>query len=210
MAGVSSEFSQTPPPSWTDSWIDGYARKVHYTCDFFFASSWGLITGFQSPFPWFYPVFFTAMIIHRAIRDIQRCRTKYGKAWEEYERQVPYLFIPVSNACILSANLALIRFLVHFLIFAFQAQRHVSIIPSSANVHTLQLQRLENFTRRLILIPLFQEVLSTSTRACGISWLPLPAMHFLEVLSSFTHPTLIVSFVTIQVIHPGARGHYLC
>lgn len=36
------------------------------------------------------------MIIHRAIRDIQRCRKKYGKAWEEYERQVPYLFIPVS------------------------------------------------------------------------------------------------------------------
>lgn len=36
------------------------------------------------------------MIIHRAIRDIQRCRRKYGKAWEEYERQVPYLFIPVS------------------------------------------------------------------------------------------------------------------
>jgi Delta24(24(1))-sterol reductase len=186
-------FLQTRALYWTDSWIDGYARKVHYTCDFFFASSWGLITGFQSPFPWFYPVFFTAMIIHRAIRDIQRCRAKYGKAWEEYERQVPYLFIPVSNACILSANLALIRFLVHFLIFAFQAQRHVFIIPSSANVHTLQLQRLENFTRRPILIPLFQEVLSTSTRACGISWLPLPAMHFLEVLSSFTHPTLIVS-----------------
>lgn len=36
------------------------------------------------------------MIIHRAIRDIERCRKKYGKAWEEYERQVPYLFIPVS------------------------------------------------------------------------------------------------------------------
>lgn len=36
------------------------------------------------------------MIIHRAIRDIQKCRAKYGKAWEEYERRVPYLFIPVS------------------------------------------------------------------------------------------------------------------
>lgn len=76
---------------------DGYARKIHYTCDLFFALSWGLITGFRSPFPWFYPVFFTAMIIHRAVRDIQRCRNKYGKAWEEYERQVPYLFIPVSR-----------------------------------------------------------------------------------------------------------------
>jgi hypothetical protein len=75
---------------------DGYARKIHYTCDLFFALSWGAVTGFHSPFPWFYPVFFTCMIIHRAIRDIQKCRAKYGKAWEEYERQVPYLFIPVS------------------------------------------------------------------------------------------------------------------
>ncbi|ETI24359.1 hypothetical protein G647_03728 [Cladophialophora carrionii CBS 160.54] len=75
----------------------GYARKIHYTCDLFFALSWGAVTGFRSPFPWFYPVFFTAMIIHRTLRDIEKCRAKYGKAWEEYERQVPYLFIPVSQ-----------------------------------------------------------------------------------------------------------------
>lgn len=36
------------------------------------------------------------MIAHRAHRDITRCRAKYGEAWLEYERQVPYLFIPVS------------------------------------------------------------------------------------------------------------------
>jgi Delta24(24(1))-sterol reductase len=75
---------------------DGLARKVHYTCDLFFALTWGAVTGFNSPFPWFYPFFFSCMIVHRAIRDIQRCRSKYGRAWEEYERQVPYLFIPVS------------------------------------------------------------------------------------------------------------------
>lgn len=51
----------------------------------------------RSPFPWFYPVFFCCMITHRAWRDIHRCRTKYGEAWLEYERQVPYLFIPVSS-----------------------------------------------------------------------------------------------------------------
>ena len=76
---------------------DGYARKIHYTCDLFFALTWGAITGFNSPFPWFYPLFFTCMIIHRAVRDIQKCRAKYGTAWEEYERQVPYLFIPVTQ-----------------------------------------------------------------------------------------------------------------
>lgn len=76
-----------------DGWY-GMARKVHYTCDTFFAICWGLITGFSSPFPWFYPVFFIGMIAHRATRDIERCREKYGDAWKEYEKQVPYLFIP--------------------------------------------------------------------------------------------------------------------
>lgn len=76
-----------------DGWY-GKARKIHYTCDLWFALNWGLVTGFNSPFPWFYPVFFACMISHRALRDIQRCRNKYGEAWLEYERQVPYLFIP--------------------------------------------------------------------------------------------------------------------
>ncbi|KAI1800683.1 ergosterol biosynthesis ERG4/ERG24 family-domain-containing protein [Daldinia bambusicola] len=85
--------TQTGDKLLVDGWY-GYARKLHYTCDAFFAINWGLITGFKSPFPWFYPVFFCCMIAHRAHRDIARCRTKYGDAWKEYERQVPYLFIP--------------------------------------------------------------------------------------------------------------------
>ncbi|KAK3377816.1 Delta(24(24(1)))-sterol reductase like protein [Podospora didyma] len=76
-----------------DGWY-GLARKVHYTCDAYFAICWGLITGFNSPFPWFYPVFFVTMIAHRTYRDINRCREKYGDAWTQYEKQVPYLFIP--------------------------------------------------------------------------------------------------------------------
>ena len=77
-----------------DGWY-GLARKIHYTADAWFAVSWGLITGFNSPFPWFYPFFFCCMIAHRAWRDISRCRNKYGEHWLEYERRVPYLFIPV-------------------------------------------------------------------------------------------------------------------
>jgi hypothetical protein len=105
-----------------------YARKIHYTCDVYFALTWGAITGFESPFPWFYPVFFTLMIIHRAYRDIQRCRAKYGETWTEYEKLVPYLFIPVScilrfhhwncdadhvSVCNLSSNVPLILSIRH-------------------------------------------------------------------------------------------------
>ena len=53
----------------------------------------------RSPFPWFYFVFFMVMIIHRTGRDVARCRRKYGEAWTRYEKEVPYLFIPVSVLC---------------------------------------------------------------------------------------------------------------
>lgn len=80
-----------------DGWYK-YARRIPYTCDAYFALAWAMVTGFSSPFPWFYPVFFTTMILHRAYRDIVRCRAKYGKDWAEYEKRVPYLLIPVSQS----------------------------------------------------------------------------------------------------------------
>ena len=79
----------------TSGWY-GMARKVHYTADMVQMISWGLITGFESPLPYFLPVFFMVMILHRVGRDVHRCSLKYGEDWEEYKRQVPALFIPVS------------------------------------------------------------------------------------------------------------------
>lgn len=65
------------------------------------------------------------MIAHRAWRDISRCRNKYGDAWLEYERRVPYLFIPVSQPKLISwsrreTNAAIVR---HLIVEATWAQR---------------------------------------------------------------------------------------
>ncbi|KAL9645028.1 hypothetical protein ABK040_004521 [Willaertia magna] len=77
--------------------IDGwwaYARKIHYTCDIVMSLLWGLICGFDSFIPYFYFFFFLGMIIHRAHRDMERCRRKYKKDWDIYCSKVPYVFIP--------------------------------------------------------------------------------------------------------------------
>lgn len=77
--------------------IDGwwrYARKIHYTADVAMALSWGLICGFDHALPYLYVSFFVVMIAHRAHRDVQRCRRKYGEDWDRYTREVPWLFVP--------------------------------------------------------------------------------------------------------------------
>ncbi len=77
--------------------VDGwwrYARKIHYTADILMALSWGLICGFDRFLPYLYVTFFVFMILHRAGRDISRCKKKYGADWDRYCDEVPYLFIP--------------------------------------------------------------------------------------------------------------------
>lgn len=77
----------------TDGWWR-YARKIHYSMDVVMALSWGLVCGFDHYLPYFYVTFFVLMIAHRAHRDIQRCRTKYGEDWDRYCEEVPHLFVP--------------------------------------------------------------------------------------------------------------------
>ncbi len=77
--------------------VDGwwrYARKPHYTADALMATSWCLICGFDHFLPYVYVIFYVVVILHRANRDIARCKKKYGTDWGRYCERVPYRFIP--------------------------------------------------------------------------------------------------------------------
>ncbi|KAG9048018.1 C-24(28) sterol reductase [Tulasnella sp. UAMH 9824] len=76
----------------TSGWW-AYARKPNYAADWIQSFTWGVCAGFSSLIPFFYPVFFLVVLVHRCGRDFERCAAKYGKDWEEYCRRVPYKFI---------------------------------------------------------------------------------------------------------------------
>ncbi|KAG9128126.1 C-24(28) sterol reductase [Ceratobasidium sp. 392] len=77
----------------TSGWW-GYARKPNYMADWIQALTWSLSTGFASPVPYFYPVFFFVVLVHRCSRDFERCARKYGRDWERYCEVVPWKFMP--------------------------------------------------------------------------------------------------------------------
>lgn len=71
-----------------------YARKLHYTLDSITMVTWALNTGFGAFAPYFQPVFFVVMLLHRQSRDESKCKAKYGSDWSRYKKIVPYKYIP--------------------------------------------------------------------------------------------------------------------
>jgi len=55
---------------------------------------WSCATGFSFFAPFFYVIFLTILLTHRAFRDEAKCSKKYGEYWEEYRDLVPYKIIP--------------------------------------------------------------------------------------------------------------------
>ena len=52
------------------------------------ARGWGMVVTY------FYIVYFAVLLIHREMRDDEKCMRKYGKDWEEYRKKVPYRILP--------------------------------------------------------------------------------------------------------------------
>ena len=52
------------------------------------ARGWGMVITY------FYVLYFAVLLIHREMRDEEKCAKKYGKDWEEYKKRVPYRIVP--------------------------------------------------------------------------------------------------------------------
>ncbi|KAH0830899.1 hypothetical protein AYO21_11545 [Fonsecaea monophora] len=100
----------------------GYARHINYLGDWTMSWSYSLPTGiagyiinkYQNPvtghvtrevvqgdargwgmiFTYFYVLYFAVLLVHREMRDEEKCRRKYGKDWERYCKRVRWRIIP--------------------------------------------------------------------------------------------------------------------
>ena len=72
----------------------GISRHFHYIPEILAAFCWSVPALFDNFMPYFYVVFLTILLTHRAVRDEERCSLKYGSYWDEYKKLVPYKIIP--------------------------------------------------------------------------------------------------------------------
>ncbi|XP_073739599.1 delta(14)-sterol reductase TM7SF2 isoform X3 [Callorhinus ursinus] len=72
----------------------GVVRHPNYLGDLIMALAWSLPCGVSHLLPYFYLLYFTSLLVHREARDEQQCLRKYGLAWHEYCRRVPYRILP--------------------------------------------------------------------------------------------------------------------
>lgn len=67
----------------------GVVRHFNYVPELCAAFLWSVPCLFNSGLPYFYFTFLLILLSDRARRDDQRCRSKYGKYWDEYCKCVP-------------------------------------------------------------------------------------------------------------------------
>ena len=62
----------------------GLSRHFHYIPELCLAFLWTYPCGFNHLLPYFYVIILFVLLMHRAHRDDQKCRLKYGQAWQKY------------------------------------------------------------------------------------------------------------------------------
>ena len=70
------------------------SRHINYTFELLAAYTWAPLLQFDYALPYSYALFLTALLLHRIVRDEERCLLKYGPPYAEYCRRVPSRLIP--------------------------------------------------------------------------------------------------------------------
>lgn len=72
----------------------GWSRHFNYVGDILMALAWSLPCLFDSAIPYFYPIYFAILLLHRERRDHYFCQKKYGQDWDRYCEKVRWRIIP--------------------------------------------------------------------------------------------------------------------
>ena len=72
----------------------GWSRHFNYVGDILMALAWSLPCLFDSVLPYFYPIYFAILLIHRERRDNRFCSEKYGDDWKDYCERVRWRIVP--------------------------------------------------------------------------------------------------------------------
>ncbi len=73
----------------------GVARHVNYLGEILMAVGLTLALGWPGLWvAWLYPLYYVGLLVPRQMSDDRRCARKYGAAWKEYVRRVPWRIVP--------------------------------------------------------------------------------------------------------------------
>lgn len=72
----------------------GWSRHANYTADLVLSYCSCALVGTTKAVVWTYAIWMTLILVHRCLRDEKRLSDKYGVAWDEYCKRVPWRFVP--------------------------------------------------------------------------------------------------------------------
>ena len=73
----------------------GIGRHINYTFELGTSAAFGACLGFGfGIWNFLYFFFILILVFHRLYRDEEKCKNKYGRFWEKYCKEVPYVMIP--------------------------------------------------------------------------------------------------------------------
>ena len=72
----------------------GLSRHFHYVPEIMLSFFWSLPALFSHLMVYSYVIYLTILLVHRSMRDEEKCQAKYTKYWSEYCKRVPYKILP--------------------------------------------------------------------------------------------------------------------